>query len=191
MNKEVITKVLIFAAGAGIGAAVTWKLLKTKYEQIAAEEIESVKESFANRKPEKNEMDTEATEGEDDANDDSLRQLDEEQIAKVKEIAKKAGYIPADITEEKEEDEDMDKPYVIAPEEYGELDYALVSLTYYNDGTVTNDDDKIVGNVDELVGKESLNHFGEYEEDSVFVRNDALKIDFEILKDYRDYSELS
>ena len=38
--------VLIFAAGAAIGSAVTWKLIKTKYEQIANEEIESVKEFF-------------------------------------------------------------------------------------------------------------------------------------------------
>ena len=28
--------------------------------------------------------------------------------------------------------------------------------------------------MDEIVGKESLNHFGEYEDDSVFVRNDRL-----------------
>ena len=38
--------VLIFAAGAFIGSAVTWKLVKTKYEKIAQEEIDSVKDFY-------------------------------------------------------------------------------------------------------------------------------------------------
>ena len=41
-----LSKVLIFAAGAAIGSAVTWKLIKEKYERIAQEEIDSVKEVF-------------------------------------------------------------------------------------------------------------------------------------------------
>ena len=43
---------------------------------------------------------------------------------------------------------------------------------------------------EESVGKESLTHFGEYEDDSVFVRNDNLKADYEILADKRTYAEL-
>ena len=49
MNK--VTEVAMFAAGAAIGALVTWKLVKNKYERIAQEEINSVKETFAKRKP--------------------------------------------------------------------------------------------------------------------------------------------
>ena len=44
--KDTLNNVLIFAVGAAIGSAVTWKLLKTKYERIAQEEIDSVKEVF-------------------------------------------------------------------------------------------------------------------------------------------------
>ena len=46
MNCKFIN-VLMFAAGAAIGSAVTWKVVKTKYERIAQEEIESVKEAYA------------------------------------------------------------------------------------------------------------------------------------------------
>ena len=46
---DILNKAFIFAAGAIIGSAVTWKIVKTKYEQIANEEIESVKERFRNR----------------------------------------------------------------------------------------------------------------------------------------------
>ena len=44
--------------------------------------------------------------------------------------------------------------------------------------------------MEEMVGFESLNHFGEYEDDSVFVRNDAKKCDYEILLDQKLYSDV-
>lgn len=37
---------LAFIAGAGIGSVCTWQLLKRKYEQIAQEEIDSVKSNW-------------------------------------------------------------------------------------------------------------------------------------------------
>lgn len=191
MNREIITKVLLFAAGAGVGVAATWKFFKTKYEQISAEEIESVKESFANREPQPVKVDVEPEEDElAEGSDDSYPN---ETIRKAAEIARKAGYTnePAEDIEDEEEEDNMDKPYVIEPEEFGEMDYAIQSFTYYADGVVTNERGKIVKNVDELIGEESLQHFGEYEDDSVFVRNDKAKIDFEILKDYREFSEIS
>lgn len=45
MMGDKIVKLLIFGIGAAIGSVVTWKLVKTKYERIADEEIESVKKS--------------------------------------------------------------------------------------------------------------------------------------------------
>ena len=44
MNKDILSKVLIFAAGAAIGSAVTWKLLDAKYAQRAEREIKEIKE---------------------------------------------------------------------------------------------------------------------------------------------------
>lgn len=41
-----------------------------------------------------------------------------------------------------------------------------------------------------LLGKIHLKHFGEYEDDSVYVRNDAKKCDYEILLDQRNYQEI-
>ena len=46
MNSKFIN-VLMFAAGAAIGSVVTWKFVKTRYEQIAQEEIDSVKQAFS------------------------------------------------------------------------------------------------------------------------------------------------
>lgn len=187
MYKDLMVKGFIFAVGAAAGSAVAWKIAKNKYAQIAQEEIDSVKEAFSIRR---GNGDTEAT--------DNIQVDDEhEKVGKVRseyeKIVNENKYTTESEEEEVKEDQEMDddKPYVIAPEEYGDCDYATVSLTIYADGIVTNEQDKIVDNVDELVGNESLTHFGEYEDDSVYVRNDKLKIDFEILKDYRDYSEIN
>ena len=44
--------------------------------------------------------------------------------------------------------------------------------------------------VDCFIGLESLKHFGEYGDDSVYVRNDELKADYEILLDDEKYEVL-
>ena len=85
-----------------------------------------------------------------------------------------------------------DIPYVIPPEEFGEIEeYDTESLTYYQDGVLTDQDDSIIDNIDELIGEDSLTHFGEFEDDSVFVRNDKLRCDYEILRDLRNYSDVN
>ena len=65
--------------------------------------------------------------------------------------------------------------------------YETESLTYYSDGVLTDEYDNPIEDIERLVGSDALTHFGEYEDDSVFVRNDDLKTDFEILKDYAKY----
>ena len=85
----------------------------------------------------------------------------------------------------------MERPYIITPEDFGEYGYSTVSLTYYADDVLTyEDDDELIDNRDEIVGDDAVNHFGEYEDDSVFVRNDAKKCDYEILYDQRNYHDI-
>ena len=61
------------------------------------------------------------------------------------------------------------------------MDYDLVSLEYYADKVLVDEDDHPIQDVEYMVGEDSLEHFGEYEEDAVYVRNDLIKTDFEIL----------
>ena len=84
-----------------------------------------------------------------------------------------------------------DQHYIIRPDEFGEYDdYDTISLTYYADHILTDEDDEIVEDIEDKIGFDALSHFGEYEEDSVFVRNDRIKCDYEILLDQRKYSEV-
>lgn len=170
--KSSITKLLIFAAGAAIGSVVTWKLVKDKYKDIATEEIASVKEIYHAKI---------------DLMEDELRQTKDE----YSDIVSKEGY--STETEKEEGGDSMNsRIYIIPPEEFGQKDgYDAISLNYFADGVLTDDWNEPIEDVEGTVGEESLTHFGEYEDDSVFVRNDILQADYEILKDLKNFSDLA
>lgn len=170
-----------FVMGAATGSIVTWKLLKTKYERLAQEEIDSVKEVFSRR---------ECTESSDPIEEgetiEESETSDEETAEHI--IREYNKYSSSSDKELMEERKIVDRPYVISPSEFGEInEYDTISLTYYADQVLTDEDDELVEDVESLVGFDSLTHFGEYEDDSVFVRNDVLKCDYEILFDHRKY----
>lgn len=175
MNKGIVG-VLSFAIGGTIGFMTANKLLKDKYEQLVQDEIDSVKAAFRKEHPlpqkEKNGRPIKPTEKE------------RRQYSKY---TAELGYTKED------KPAPVLVPRIISPDEFGDQDgYDEVSLTYYSDGTVTDDDDRAMdeNEIEETIGKDSLTHFGEYEDDSVFVRNDRLKADYEILMDQRTYAEV-
>lgn len=175
MNSKVIGA-LAFIAGAAVGSVVTWKVVKTKYDQIVQEEINSVKEAYSGRQ-----IEVEATEETEEANEDEDAADMHEYVTSLA----KENYTTY------EEASAVTKPYVISPMEYGESDYETVSLTYFEDGVLTYDDDfTLVEDVIGTIGSDALGTFGQYEDDSVFVRNDKLEKDFEILKDNRKYADV-
>ena len=193
--KNKIINVFMFAAGSAIGSAVTWKLVKTKYEQIANEEIASVKEVFLNKEKESLQRTEKLNESlkalvVDDIKCDEQLEMD---FDEYEEGLSSYGYTNYSNSNSKEKGVDnmINKPYIISPDEFDELDdYDVVSLTYYSDGVIADDMDNIIEDVDSLIGYDAVNHFGEYEDDSVFVRNDNTKTDYEILLDLRAYSKV-
>ena len=115
------------------------------------------------------------------------------QDIRYKPFEDKFAELEGKINVEKKPD-DNDYAYIIPPENFGELDdYETSSLTYYSgDDVLADENNEIVQDQDreKLIGREALYHFGEYEEDSVFVRNDILGCDFEILLDRGKYSDV-
>ena len=168
MNKESIFSLIV---GMAIGACATSRYFKKKYELIAQEEIDSVKEALSRHmadNPAKNE--------------DKPKQESKLQSEALKAFRRYSGS-------ENEERTTAPGPYVISPDEFGGADgYDTISLTYYSgNGVLVDDNEEQVDNVEELVGEDSLKHFGEYEDDSVYVRNDERKCDYEILLDESNY----
>lgn len=159
MNK-VLTNLFIFLAGAAVGSGITYYLLNREDQY----EIISGEET-------------------DESESDDENLSNEE----YSDIIIDNGYT---TDTKKEVDDKMEnRPYVIPPDEFDMEDYDTCSLTYYSDGILADENNDIVEDVEDTVGEESLTHFGEYEDDSVFVRNDKLKIDYEILLDIRRYEE--
>lgn len=181
-NMDILNKLLIFAAGIAIGSAVTWNYLTRVQEEEFYEDEEEESES-----KKWNELGECFQKG----FEDGLKEVDEKCKKTAQDICEKHNYASYSKSENKEEDDDMNKPYVIPPEEFDDNDYETESLTLYADGVLVNVYGNPIEDVDRLVGKESLTHFGEYEDDSVFVRNDELKTDFEILLDTRRYHDLT
>ena len=65
-----------------------------------------------------------------------------------------------------------------------------MTLIYYNDGILADSDNNRIDDIESCIGYESLNHFGEYEDDSVYVRNDDAMTDYEVLLDESNYADL-
>lgn len=195
-----------FVAGAAVGAAVSWYYLKTYYEKLAQEEIDSVKEVFSRRNNDDKPEEPSETSGEKiqdvlKANLESIsKNLEKPSVMEYAAKLQKEGYTDySGVSEDKEESKPEPKltvgipgevPYVITPEEYGEMDgYEEIELTYFADEVLVDDDFNVVDNIDDIVGYESLTTFGEYEDDSVYVRNDRLRIDYAILREERTYAD--
>ena len=84
-----------------------------------------------------------------------------------------------------------DKPRIIPPEQFGEIDeYDRISLIYYEDGILTDDLNDPIDDIEDVVGIGFDTHFGEYEDDTVYVINDKFKTYYEVLRDYSRYSDL-
>jgi hypothetical protein len=182
-----LTKVLWFAAGAIVGVAATNHFFKTKYERLYQEDVESVKRAFSG--PQQSEPVADSTEPE--PMDDSEPTAQE--TINYAAIISAQGYdteAVAPIESTRKEVKGVARPYVISPAEFDtEDDYEVCSLNYYADGVLADDAGNVIEDVDGMVGRDSLTHFGEYEDDSVHVRNDALRCDFEILRDLSNYSD--
>ena len=182
-----LSNALIFVSGCAVGVVATYQYFNKKYEENIAEDRESMRQAIANIKSEGLEESIKAAEAAKEKPELS------EYAAKLQE----SGYtnyssISSGKPDEPEQQdkEELDKPYVISPDDFGEFDYYnQISLTYYADGVLTEGDD-IIEDVDDIVGEDSLTHFGEYEDDAVHVRNDRLKCDYEILWDNRNYSDV-
>lgn len=192
-----INKGLLFLLGAGLGSLVTWKFVEEKYRRIADEEIESViayykqKEDAESRIVKIESFDTKIEESFVNVIEDVPWSSDEEKQEyeeKVNEL--EYSQDEEDYTVNVEQSPVQIEPYVISPEEFGEFGNDVKSWTYYADFVLTDDLGEIVSEPENIIG-DALEHFGEYEDDCVHVRNENLEWDIEILKHEKTFTEIN
>lgn len=196
---------LTFAVGAAAGSAIAWKLTKDKYEKIAQDEIKAVRDAFEEYKKccEEGEPENEGPAPKVDLNEpEETTDYDSEEyksaVRHMKEVLENGGYVDYSKYDEKGGSESMvakpeePAPKVISPEEFGEdEDYDQVSLTYFSDGVIIDEWNRKYDEFEiaDSIGENFAAHFGQYEDDSVHVRNDRLETYYEILADVRTYEE--
>lgn len=173
----------IFIAGVAIGAAGAWYYTKDKYARIAEEEIASVKAAYAAK------QEPVTVQQDERVLLNPTKVPDKASIVEYANRVAEAGYTEYSRTMNAQKNIGA-LPYVISPDEFGEIEnYTKVSLTYFEeDGVLSDELGEVVDDEEEIVG-DALDHFGDYEEDSVFVRSDAKRCDYEILKDLGSFSE--
>lgn len=213
MNKSIFG-VIGFVLGAAAGSLVTWKLIEKKYMDMADDEIRSVKEMYRSKivnyevLDETNEDVFVAQKGPEFTVSMELTDEGKQLIDKLNNLTttyvsddEKPDYTAYSQAKEKhnvfddamptEPEVKHDEPYIIDPTEFGEFsEYEQRELTYYKDGVICENDTDMIDPYDIFGDLDVGDHFGEYENDRVFVRDDKRQVDYEILRDERTFMEV-
>lgn len=192
------TTALLFGSlliGAATGFAGGYLFSKNKYQEIADKEIADVKKVYESHFASKEEN----PKKENNENKKPVAKEPKEDPAAATYINYAGKYAGGNVNDElppqilkgktKKSKSNKKPPYVINGTQLGELeDYRIVTLKYYKDKVLADEDENAINNFKEVVGPNALNSFGEA--DAVYVRDDNLKIDYEILLDERCFSEI-
>ena len=213
MNKSIFG-VVGFVLGAAAGSLVTWKLIEKKYMDMADEEIRSVKEMYRSKIVNSEVLD-EKSDDQFVAREDPEFTISMELTDEGKQLADRLNELTGSYLSDKEKpdytvysqakekhnafDDAMpaepetkkNEPYIIDPTEFGEFsEYEQRELTYYKDGVICENDTDMIDPYDIFGDLDVGDHFGEYEDDRVFVRDDRRQVDYEILRDERMFMEV-
>lgn len=181
MNKS--SGFLLFIFGTALGSFATWKIVKSRYEAIAQEEIDSVKRVYSSN------TNTAIKSEEKDNEPMPKKEIKNNYTSVISDF----GYGGNNDIPQKSEvkEESWQAPYIITPDEFAiNYEYDTIDVTYFADGVLADENNEPLEDIENTIGKDAVNHFGEYETDIVYVRNDRLKADYEIVKDERNYSDV-
>lgn len=198
----VLSSVLSAVAGAAVSAYFTDRRLRKQYGKIAEDEIDQMREHFRARlvsretKPDLGELSTKVKDLGYDSNSDIPAAPGEPNTPDVPKEVRNV------FEEQKVEDEwdyevelrsrTEDRPYIIHVDEKAEKDYDEITLTYYaGDDVLCNSEDVIMDDQDRLVGLAHLDKFGHGSNDPsiVYIRNDELTLDIEVIRSNGTYAE--
>ena len=195
---------LIFFAGAAVGAGGAYFFLKDKMEAKTQDEIRSVQKSFAHRLDEmEKRYEAELSQYKDDKKtaenivdqnyvpeDKSSYNKEELSDFRANHETNYSGTNPETIVKEEPsdiyptEESSREYPFVISPDIFdSRSDNQQMTLTYYKKSNCLVNEYGEELNIYDTVGEESLKHFGEFEDGVVYVRNNHLGCDYEVILD--------
>ena len=171
--------VVFLLAGVVIGALGSKLYLDNKYEAILQEEMEVMRKRYS---------------------DDIVPEPETE----VKTVRPKPtnkyhtlanSYVsPAELVKHKDYRK-VEEPYVMSHEQFEEemREFDKITLYYYEaDDVLADEDDSIIEDAANVIGPTSIDTFGDEDNedpDIIYVRNERLGIDYEIIRIKKSYSE--
>lgn len=190
--KRTLLLITAFLGGLGGGISLGYLISKEKHQEKADKEIRSIRAMYEKHFAKKN-----VDHAEEKNDEKKIPEVDEQDMKDYKDYTKQ--YISGTNTEpvaeilkpnksKKEKKVSKKEPYRISGKQLGEFeDYTVVTLYYYTDGVLAYEDDRIVDDPSTILGKVVLGDFGE--EDAMYVRDESLKVDYEILVSEKTFSE--
>lgn len=192
---------IIFVAGCAVGGVGASLYLKDVYRRYAQEEIDSIIDRERHLREEMSSK--QQADVVEDSTEDRIEQAQEaaksnankSSITEYANVIEKEGYKDYSAIskpEPKEEKSAKEEPIsYIPPSEFGaEDEYEQIELTYYADGILADDEGEVVSDVAASVGWEFDEHFGEFEETTVYVKNDTMKAYYVVAMSEDEYAEV-
>lgn len=186
-----LVNVMCFIAGVGSGFAIGYVVLNKKYENKLNQGLQDIREAYTSTKPEPVEKKETAEIPE------KKQEAPQPEVKKEQTVVTNAGSllepeepISYDRFCKEVPDEPVvsyKEPYEITYDEFATVGYQIRSLLYYPKQNIVTEyfegqdpDEKKVNNPSALIGVDALCSFDNSEDDTIYVRNDDLKADFEI-----------
>lgn len=213
-HKSLVVPVALVAGVAGllvggtIGYIIAKKRLQPKYEKLAQQEIAEAKQYYRKEKKEGALATPEGALAElapevasaaralVDYSKQSEREEDDSPEVQVEVTT--SVFTGGRVHEEFDIEEEMKsrqgkQAYIISREEFLEADpgFEQKTLTYYEgDNTLSDDTDEAIPIPDQILGEDALGSFGYGSQDprTVYVRNERLRLDFEVVKSDGQFS---
>lgn len=201
MNKSVVF-FLGIGAGGIIGGVVGFFLAKKKYEHLADEEVKSVKDSFSKyfehdkvKEDKLNHMPAPETSGvvQEEHKDTPIVDYSARYQSSINGYSSSVPNERDKLPETSVVSGDPANIFIITPKEFNESEYDAVTLFYYKDGVLANDNYEPLNAVEitSMIGDQALDSFGTYGTDSVYVQNDNNKTVYEIILEDDNYTDIA
>lgn len=200
MNKSVIF-FLGIGAGGIIGGVVGFFLAKKKYEHLADEEVKSVKDTFSKyfehdkvKEDKLNHMPAPETSSvvQEEHKDTPIVDYSARYQSSINRYSSSVPNERDKLPETSVVSGDPANIFIITPKEFNESEYNAVTLFYYKDGVLSNDNYEPLNAVEitSMIGDQALDSFGTYGTDSVYVQNDNNKTVYEIILEDDNYTDI-
>lgn len=217
-RKETVTVAVgvavCFFGGAALGAYLSKRYFKKRYEDLASQEIAEAKAYYARLNKaepydtpgstlealgERGKAAAEAVltyQGERADGEDESVTVTEERTEVVRQNIFTQNAVADGWDQEQEQskrDAHPDEPYILSHDEYmeNEPDYHQVTLTYFaEDDVLCDEKDQPIPAVEETVGEDNLSRFGHGSRDNriLYIQNDRIQMMFEVVKNDGSYA---